>query len=89
LVEPLQVLLVNSGGNLLMKVAADLGHVLLVVVPLVHGLLIDNDLGGDHIHLVIELRNQCFEDALLAQCCELLGVVDHLENIFVCAVDST
>jgi hypothetical protein len=93
LVEPLQVLLVNRDSDLGMKVAANLGHVLrggaLVVIPLIHSLLIDANLGGDHIHLVIKLRNQRFEDALFAFSIKLVGVMDDFENVFVCAVDST
>jgi len=46
-------------------------------------------LTGDHIHLVIKLRNEGFEDALLAFSIKLVSVVDDFENVFVCAIYST
>ena len=93
LVELLQVLLVDGEIDFGMEVVPNLGHVfkhiLLAVGPLIQRCLINHDLGGNHMHVVIELCDQGFEHALLAFSVKLVLVVDYFEYVFICAIYST
>jgi len=93
LVELLQVLLVDGEIDFGMEVVPNLGHVfehiLLAVGPLIQRCLVNRDLGGNHMHVVIELCNQGFEHALLALSVKLVLVVDYFKYVFICAIYST
>lgn len=89
LVELLQVLLVDGEIDFGMEVVPNFGHVLLAVRPLIKSRLVNRDLGGDHMHVVIELCNQGFEHALLAFSIKLVWVVDYFKYVFIRAVYST
>ena len=89
LVELLQVLLVDREIDFGMKVVPNFGHVLLAVRPLIKSRLVNRDLSGNHMHVVIELCNQGFEHALLAFSIKLVWVVDYFKYVFIRAVYST
>jgi hypothetical protein len=94
LVELLQVLLVDGEIDFGMEVLPNLGHVLLALLffilgPLRKSVPVKADLGANHSHVVIELRNQGSEHALLAFSIKLLWVVDYFKYVFICTIYST